>query len=255
MPPNEFGTAQDYYEALVKLKRESISPKHLEMLEAHLAAPNHTATWADLAEAVGYSSYKIVNLQYGKFARRLADQLGIAEPPLADQFRGGFWLYVLVDWAHERGRLGHTAYVMRPPLVSALKRLGWRAPAATAPKHPAGSSPDAGSRTYNEGAPRDVVQTVRERDPRARGECLRHYGTTCSACGKSLDSIYGPVAADLIHVHHVAPLADADSGRATDPIRDLRPVCPNCHGVIHRREPPYSVDEVRAFIRSRGRDA
>jgi len=33
-----------------------------------------------------------------------------------------------------------------------------------------------------------------------------------------------------------------------DPIRDLRPVCPNCHVVIHRREPPYSIDEVRQLL-------
>ena len=38
-----------------------------------------------------------------------------------------------------------------------------------------------------------------------------------------------------------------------DPVRDLRPVCPNCHAVLHRREPPYSLDEVREFLQARRR--
>ena len=33
-----------------------------------------------------------------------------------------------------------------------------------------------------------------------------------------------------------------------DPIRDLRPVCPNCHAVIHRREPPFSIEEIKHML-------
>ena len=33
-----------------------------------------------------------------------------------------------------------------------------------------------------------------------------------------------------------------------DPIKDLRPVCPNCHAVLHRRIPAYRIEEVRAFL-------
>ncbi|MDQ2907279.1 MAG: hypothetical protein M3Y81_27545 [Chloroflexota bacterium] len=35
-----------------------------------------------------------------------------------------------------------------------------------------------------------------------------------------------------------------------DPIKDLRPVCPNCHTIIHSQYPPYSIDEVRAMVRN-----
>jgi predicted HNH restriction endonuclease len=34
-----------------------------------------------------------------------------------------------------------------------------------------------------------------------------------------------------------------------DPIADLRPVCPNCHAVIHRANPPYTLDDVRDMLR------
>jgi 5-methylcytosine-specific restriction protein A len=54
------------------------------------------------------------------------------------------------------------------------------------------------------------------------------------------------------HVHHLKLLSTVGSGYQVDPIEDLRPVCPNCHAVIHRREPPYSIDEVRAFLAACG---
>ncbi|MEW6365308.1 MAG: hypothetical protein AB1714_11820 [Acidobacteriota bacterium] len=34
-----------------------------------------------------------------------------------------------------------------------------------------------------------------------------------------------------------------------NPIRDLRPVCPNCHTIIHLRAPAYKVKEVKSFLR------
>jgi hypothetical protein len=238
--PELYGSADDYYAALSSLNERGISPKHRRMLLSHLNAPNHIVTWEDLAKAVGYASYKIVNLQYGSLAHRLAEELGVDEPPLREVWPKGWWGYVLVDWADKRGSLGHTAYVMRPPLVAALHRLEWGS--STKPR--GGSAP----KTFPEGRSRDVVQSERERDPRARSECLRHYGTACVVCNRSLEEEYGDIARDFVHVHHLHPLAAAE--RATDPVRDLRPVCPNCHGIIHRRSPPYTIEEMQTFTRS-----
>ena len=33
-----------------------------------------------------------------------------------------------------------------------------------------------------------------------------------------------------------------------DPIKDLRPVCPNCHSVIHRDASPLSIEQARALL-------
>jgi predicted HNH restriction endonuclease len=88
-----------------------------------------------------------------------------------------------------------------------------------------------------------------ERDPHAREACIARYGTVCYVCGFDFSSRYGEVMAGFIHVHHLLPLASVGVGYQVDPERDLRPVCPNCHAVIHRREPPYSIEEVQQFIR------
>jgi hypothetical protein len=44
----------------------------------------------------------------------------------------------------------------------------------------------------------------------------------------------------------------ADSLQTVDPVNDLKPVCPNCHAMIHRRTPPYSLEELRGLLLSAG---
>jgi hypothetical protein len=105
------------------------------------------------------------------------------------------------------------------------------------------------SRTMYEGQPHLVELTRYERDPQARMACIVHYGERCQACDFDFGRVYGPAAAGLIHVHHLTPLSTVGVEYAVDPIRDLRPVCPNCHAVIHSRTPPYTIEEVRRMRR------
>lgn len=102
---------------------------------------------------------------------------------------------------------------------------------------------------YVEGAVRQVVVNAYERDRGARARCLAHYGPVCAACGMSFERWYGPDAAGIIHVHHVVPLHEIGEAYQVDPIRDLRPICPNCHAVIHARKPARSIDEVARMVR------
>src|SRR5689334_12410411 len=110
----EFGTADVYFRAFETIKAEGIPDKHLALLQAHFNARNHTATWAQLAEKVGYVNGNAVNLQYGKLAGRMAQKMGINAVP------NGFWLDVLAGWAAERDAIsGHTAFVLRRPVIEA----------------------------------------------------------------------------------------------------------------------------------------
>ncbi len=111
------------------------------------------------------------------------------------------------------------------------------------------------SSTYSEGSVQRILVNSYERDPQAREECIRHYGTTCVLCHCDLVATYGELMQGFIHIHHVRPLSCVGRGYRVDPIQDLRPVCPNCHAVVHRRDPPYSLDEVRQFLKSHKGDA
>ncbi|MDP1624460.1 MAG: hypothetical protein Q8L64_01695 [bacterium] len=51
-----------------------------------------------------------------------------------------------------------------------------------------------------------------------------------------------------MHVHHLTPLSTIGAEYQVDPIKDMRPVCPNCHVVIHKKEPPLSVEKVREIV-------
>ena len=37
-----------------------------------------------------------------------------------------------------------------------------------------------------------------------------------------------------------------------DPIEGLRPVCPNCHSMIHKRREAYTIEAVKEFIENSG---
>lgn len=111
---------------------------------------------------------------------------------------------------------------------------------------------DAAIVEYWEGSALRVPVTRFERDRRARSKCLEVLGHSCVACGMSFGQHYGPEVEGFIHVHHVTPLAERQEGYSPDPIRDLVPICPNCHAVVHATPGKVrSIEEVREMVRSR----
>lgn len=99
-----------------------------------------------------------------------------------------------------------------------------------------------------EGARYQITVNAFERDPRARQRCIARYGNGCAVCGFSFGAVYGPIADGFIHVHHLRPLSEIGHEYEIDPIEDLRPVCPNCHAVLHRKVPALSIEELRTIL-------
>lgn len=104
-------------------------------------------------------------------------------------------------------------------------------------------------KTYTEGTPNQVSVTKYERNPFARKKCLNHYGYTCVVCGFNFEKTYGQIGKDFIHVHHLTQVATVGQTYEIDPIKDLRPVCPNCHSIIHRQRTPLIIDELNKIIK------
>ena len=84
--------------------------------------------------------------------------------------------------------------------------------------------------------------------PLQEKKCIEHYGAICNACGFKFSDDYGSIGDGIIHVHHIIPIGMSKGIHQVDPVKDLRPVCANCHTIIHSRIPPFTIEEVKIFI-------
>ena len=101
---------------------------------------------------------------------------------------------------------------------------------------------------YIEGATKEIYINIYERDIKARNKCIEHYGCSCVVCNFNFSDKYGEVGNNFIHVHHLIQLSDIGKEYKVDPIKDLRPVCPNCHAMIHRTKNPLSIENLKKLI-------
>jgi 5-methylcytosine-specific restriction protein A len=103
-----------------------------------------------------------------------------------------------------------------------------------------------------EGEMKQITLTKYERDPVARKLCLEKYGYTCKVCGFNFEKFYGNIGKKFIHVHHLKPLNIEKQSHEINPIDDLRPVCPNCHAMIHRNSKKIlSIKELKRTIKTK----
>ena len=142
--------------------------------------------------------------------------------------------------------MGHAVRVAEDKVPVEIR---WRFDEASQPhpERPPEEVPEA--ETYIEGAKQQITVNAYERNPAARRRCLEHYGTNCAVCGFNFETVYGDLGKGFIHVHHLRPLGDVREEYALDPIADLRPVCPNCHAMIHARPVAFRIEELRSLMR------
>lgn len=106
------------------------------------------------------------------------------------------------------------------------------------------------SQVYYEGAVTRVPVNVYERSDAARKKCIDSWGCKCRVCDFDFEAVYGDLGQGFIHVHHLTPLSEIGSSYQLDPVADLRPVCPNCHAMLHRKVPAFTLDELKRILRN-----
>ena len=99
-----------------------------------------------------------------------------------------------------------------------------------------------------EGGSNKVVVNRYERNPVNRELCLSANGYNCMICGFDFQAKYGSIGEHFIHVHHIVPVSEMKTEYLINPVKDLIPVCPNCHAMLHRVSPPLTPDELRNMI-------
>jgi len=107
---------------------------------------------------------------------------------------------------------------------------------------------------FIEGASKTVSVNSYERNPDARATCILHHGYKCVVCGFNFETFYGEIGKNFIHVHHVIPLSEIGIEYELNPIKDLMPVCPNCHAIIHRTRPALTVEQLRKHLADNGKN-
>jgi hypothetical protein len=155
----------------------------------------------------------------------------------------------------------YTGRVMWQPKDGDEQQVGsWNAGVCTLEKDPRNTQelalpavpvyPDeiVGVEKFIEGACRMVTVNAYERDQEARRRCIAAHKPRCCACGLDFGAMYGPEFDGFIHVHHLCPLSEIGGEYEVDPVKDLRPVCPNCHAVIHHGGRLRSIEEVRQLL-------
>jgi 5-methylcytosine-specific restriction protein A len=86
-----------------------------------------------------------------------------------------------------------------------------------------------------EGATHQVLVNRYERSSIARQRCIEYNGHCCIVCGIDFEKVYGEIGKGFIHIHHIVPLNEIGEEYEVDYKKDLIPVCPNCHAMLHRK--------------------
>jgi putative restriction endonuclease len=210
----------------------TLAESHFSMLRFHYSAPARTVTATQMAHAASFRHYGVANLQYGRLGRRIGKVLNFYPTTMP------------VDVLVTQSKPGSEwLWTMRPQVARALEQMGWVENVTL-------------SRTDEvpprvrlvEGSVCRFSVSAYDRNRIARAKCVEHYGPTCVVCGFNFGDIYGPLAEGFIHVHHIRPLSDIGVEYEVDPITDLRPVCPNCHAVIHLGGYTRSIEEVQQLM-------
>ena len=101
-----------------------------------------------------------------------------------------------------------------------------------------------------EGAKRQITVNKYERSSKARENAIEHHGLNCKVCNLNFLNMYGEIGKGFIHVHHLIPIHEIGKEYKIDYKKDLIPVCPNCHAMLHRKidnkEP--TVEDLRNML-------
>lgn len=103
--------------------------------------------------------------------------------------------------------------------------------------------------TFPEGAASSIEVNRYERDPRARQACIEKWVHNCVVCGFNFEARYGELGKGYVHVHHLTDLSTVGDDHEVDPMKDLRPVRPNCHAMLHRdSRPARGIEDLKARL-------
>lgn len=229
---------EQYKKAL--LAEGILKDRSLELLSTLYDAPNCEATAQQLSVILGYNGFPPVNALIGKLGKRIAQYFNLTQEDVKTEYTG-WWQLIANGKATENGFV----WTLKDNLFDALVELN------LLQESEMGYFPEILSplEELSEGKKKTVTVNAYERNSIARNICISHYGPQCLVCGIDFEKVYGKIGRGFIHVHHVLELSSIKAEYKVRPIEDLRPVCPNCHAMLHRKKPAYTIDELKYLMK------
>ena len=179
-----------------------------------------------------------LNFEVGRYAKRIAENYDINfTARSAKKYK--FWDLFFNGW--EDGI--KFVWQLRPELVEALEITGLTGDEP----FPDELSIDTTEHLF-EGIKRTITVNSYERNSKARELCVKHWKAICSVCDFDFEKTYGELGNGFIHVHHLIPISQVGKTYQVDPINDLRPVCPNCHSMLHRENRTLEINDLNNII-------
>ncbi len=225
----------------ILLDREIITMNDLTFFQAIYSFEGHKAYASQVGRLLGYTGKRPqspINLQVGRIAKRIAKKYELDFTIRANQ-KEKYWDLFFNGW--EEGRFW--VWQLKEALIEALIETS-----LTGEIQYSEELPTAYLEHLTEGMKRTIIVNSYERNPQARKICIEHWGTTCCICEFNFGAVYGQFGEGFIHVHHLTPISKIGKNYEIDPIKDLRPVCPNCHAILHKKSDTLSIEEVKNMI-------
>lgn len=226
----------------ILLDTEVTSEKMYDILRFLYAREDHSSFASVIAEKLGYRGHSGVTSTVVACVKRIARRYDVTltkVPNGKDSYKDQWWDFFFRGWWE--GSLFR--WTLKENLVQAMEELDKRDPAALS-EELSSDLPE----TFQEGAKRSITVNAYERDPLARRACIRKYGTACVVCGFDFEKAYGERGRGFIHVHHLTPLSQIGTTYEVHPQKDLRPVCPNCHAMLHKTNRPLTIESLREIF-------
>lgn len=220
-------SSSDYVSGLQAIE-SSMSEQQRQLLQKQYYSLNRTATATQLGKMLNMK-YRSVNSLYWRLGRLFSKETGVK--PSQQKINEPRW-WSIWSSGYKNSLSDRFHWKMRPEVAEALEELGWVTPNSAVVK----IFPDEVKKTeiFREGAVRQILVNAYERSPQARQQCIAQHGESCFVCHFNFGEVFGELGKGFIHVHHLLPLSEIAEEYDVDPVKDLRPICPNCHAMIHR---------------------
>lgn len=221
--------------------RELTTELDLSIFQALYSFEEHKAYASQIGMILGYqgkSPHGPLNLEIGRYAKRISKYYDIEFTERSNR-KYKFWDLFFNGWDEKK----YFVWQLKSEIVEALKQAN-----LTGEFQFADELPTEDLEELKEGIKRTILVNSYERNPKARQLCVEYWGLSCSVCEINFEKLYGEIGKGFIHVHHLIPVSQIGELYQVDPINDLRPVCPNCHSLLHKKNPPLKIEELKNMI-------